>query len=291
MGRRVVLGDLRVQPLELAGGRRAFTIVWPEGSLHAEADGFLRQFTAGTQRTFAYLLVDHLRWLERECLSLAAASLRDLERYIGIVGAEVRMPLGERWRVGKRPYGPDALSAAACLKGFYLYQAAGGVNRELGRALNQFRLPTQADRGHSLLGHVHRSVPANPLTPKRSRRRHPKMLPDGARNALLPVARTARDRLVITWLADAGFRIGELCGLHLSDLHLVEPGLCADCRAAHVHVCHREGNANPSAGEGEAPWCLEGGLIQGGLGAPRSARVYARIVVGPELKDQLARPR
>ena len=50
-------------------------------------------------------LVDHLRWLERECLTLDRVQLRDLERYMGILGAEVRMPLGEPWRVGKRPYG------------------------------------------------------------------------------------------------------------------------------------------------------------------------------------------
>ena len=44
---------------------------------------------------------------------------------MGIVGAEVRMPLGEPWRVGKRPYGRSALSTtAACLKGFYLHQAS-----------------------------------------------------------------------------------------------------------------------------------------------------------------------
>ena len=79
---------------------------------------------SGTQRTYAYLLVDHLRWLERECLALGRVRLRDLERYMGIVGAEVRMPLGEPWRVGKRPYGRAALSTtAACLKGFYLHQA------------------------------------------------------------------------------------------------------------------------------------------------------------------------
>ena len=40
------------------------------------------------------------------------------------------MPLGEPWRVGKRPYGPAALSiTAACLKGFYLHQAALGRER------------------------------------------------------------------------------------------------------------------------------------------------------------------
>ncbi len=123
MARYLVVGDLRVQQIECKDGRRGWTIVWPEGSEHPEADRFLRVHDgSGTQRTYAYLLVDHLRWLERECLALNRVVLRDLERYMGLVGAEVRMPLGEPWRAGKRSCGHLALStAAACLKGFYLH--------------------------------------------------------------------------------------------------------------------------------------------------------------------------
>src|ERR1700682_5135488 len=66
------------------------------------------------------------------------------------------------------------------------------------------------------------------------RRRHPKMLPDGVRDELMSRANTARDRMVITWLLDARFRIGELCGLHLSDLHLRSDGTCGDSRKPHV---------------------------------------------------------
>jgi hypothetical protein len=96
---RVVVGDLRVQRIDRAGGRRSWTILWPDGSEYREADRFLRRYDgSGTQRTYAYLLVDHLRWLERECLLLDRVRLRDLERYMGIVGAEVRMPLGEGYR-------------------------------------------------------------------------------------------------------------------------------------------------------------------------------------------------
>jgi hypothetical protein len=44
-----------------------------------EADRFPRVHDgSGTQRTYTYLLVDHLRWLERECLSLDKVVLRDL---------------------------------------------------------------------------------------------------------------------------------------------------------------------------------------------------------------------
>jgi len=62
MGRGPVVGDLRVQRIERPDGGWSFTIVWPDGAVHAEADGFLRGHEgSGTQRTYAYLLVDHLR--------------------------------------------------------------------------------------------------------------------------------------------------------------------------------------------------------------------------------------
>ena len=94
-------------------GRTDASIPRPTGSCASTT-------ASGTQRTYAYLLVDHLRWIDRECLALDRVGLRDLQRYMGLLGAEVRMPLGAPWRVGKRPYGPAALSiTASCLKGFY----------------------------------------------------------------------------------------------------------------------------------------------------------------------------
>jgi integrase len=267
VARHVVIGDLRVQQIERKDGRRSWTIAWPEGTVHEEADRFLRQHDgSGTQRTYAYYLVDHLRWLERECLAFGKVRLRDLERYMGIVGAEVRMPLGEPWRVGKRPYGRSALSmAAACLKGFYLHQSALGVNGELGKKLDTARLPSRVDRRRSFLGHVKSPLPTNPLAPSGPRRRHPKMLPDGAREKLLSVVSAARDRLVVTWLGDGGLRIGELCGLHLVDLHLRENAACGECRSPHLHVCHRPGNPNRAEAKTKHPWRVEHGVVTGGL--------------------------
>ncbi|MGN9842933.1 hypothetical protein ACTMTI_32905 [Nonomuraea sp. H19] len=219
MGRRLVINDLRVQPISHHDGHRSFTIVWPEGAVHEPADRFLRRHEgSGTQRTYAYLLVDHLRWLEPEALALEVVSLRDLGHYMAALGAEWRGPYGEPWRAGRRSLGSDTLTTmAACLKGFYLHQAALGINRELGQQLSVSRLPTRADRDRALLGHVTRELSSNPLAPRRGRRRHPKMLPEGARGRLAQAVLSARDRLVVTWLADGGFRIGELCGLHLAD--------------------------------------------------------------------------
>lgn len=80
MGWEPIVGELWVQPLARGDGERSHTIVWPDGAVHREADGFLRTLAPGTDRTYAYLLVDHLRWVGRECLSLDVVSLRDLER-------------------------------------------------------------------------------------------------------------------------------------------------------------------------------------------------------------------
>ena len=239
----------------------------PDGGEHGQADRFLREHEgSGTQRTYAYLLVDHLRWLQRECLPIEQVKLRDLERYMGLLGAEARLPLGEPWRHGKRPYGPAALSVtAACLKSFYLLQAALGVNRELGRDFDRSRLPSRADRRRRFLGHTTTAVPANPLAPPALRRRHPKMLPDGARERLLEDARSARDRLVVTWLSDGGLRIGELCGLHLVDLHLRDAAGCGQCRSPHLHVCHRPGNPNQAEAKTKYPWRIDGEVVCGGL--------------------------
>jgi integrase len=76
---------------------------------------------------------------------------------------------------------------------------------------------------------------------------------------------TARDRLVVTWLADGGFRIGELCGLHVVDLHLREGAACGECRSPHVHICHRESNPNRARAKTKHAWSVEAGTVRGGL--------------------------
>ena len=266
---RVVLEDLRVQELRRPSGGRSYTIVWPDGSVDEEADSYLRTYEgSGSQRTCAYSLLDHLRWRTRERLTTATVTMLDLRRYMGAVGAKVPMPYGQPWRQPpQRPYGTSALQvAAACLKGFYLHSCiSSGVNRELKEALAVGRLPTRADRNRAMLGHLKTSMPANPLAPSRPpQRRHPKMLPDGARLDLLEAVNTMRDKMVVRWLSDTSLRIGGLTGLHLVDLHLRENAACNECTSPHVHVCHRWENPNRSAAKIKPDWRMADGVITGG---------------------------
>jgi integrase len=268
VARALMLGDLRVQKIVHRDGRVSFTIMEPGGLVHRLADSYLLLHAgSGSDRTYAYALVDHLRWLRHEGLDAASVQFMDLERYMGAVGAEVPGPWGAPWRVGKRPYGNSALrTAAACLKGFYVHHAGLGMNRELGSQLDLRRMPTKADRSRAFLGHVVRAMDANPLAPKLHRRRHPKMLPDGARDYLLEEAGSERDRLTVHWLADGCLRVGELCGLHLVDLHLRPDAACGECRWPHVHVCHRDGLVNEARAKTKHPWDVgSDGVVRGGL--------------------------
>src|ERR1035437_9776556 len=87
--------------------------MWPDGAVHEAADRFLRGYDgSGTQRTYAYLLVDHLRWLEREALTPQTASLQDLKRYMAAAGAAWRGAGGQPWRRGPRPTRPGRPGAA-----------------------------------------------------------------------------------------------------------------------------------------------------------------------------------
>ena len=139
------------------------------------------------------------------------------------------------------------------------------MNTELGKALDRARLPSRADRRRRFLGHTTTTLPANPLAPHGPRRRHPKMLPDGARDKLLTAVNSARDRLAVTWLSDGGLRIGELCGLHLVDLHLRDDANCGQCRTPHLHVCHRPDNPNRAEAKTKHPWRVEDDTVTGGL--------------------------
>jgi hypothetical protein len=50
-----------------------------------------------------------------------------------------------------------------------------------------------------------------------------------------------------------------------ADLHLRDGAACGQCRAPHVHVCHRDGNPNRAVAKTKHPWRVENGMVTGGL--------------------------
>lgn len=221
--------DLRVQLVSHRDERRSYVVLDMEtGCVHARAERFLAPFGEGTQRTYAYHLVDHLRWLASTGHAEESVTIEDLRRYMALCGAEHAGPLGVPWR--QRPQGLAAQGVrATCLKGYYLdLTTREDVNGPLRAVLSERRLANGRDRDRAALGHLTISVAANPLSRAAPPRRHPRMLPDGTRAAMLDAVRTARDRMIVTWLSDPGMRIGELCGLSFCDLHLRRDHPCGE---------------------------------------------------------------
>ena len=56
---------------------------------------------------------------------------------------------------------------------------------------------------------------------------------------MLAEVRTARDRMIVTWLADSGLRVGELCGVWFCDLHLRTDHPYGESNGPHVQIVRR----------------------------------------------------
>jgi integrase len=253
-----------VQTVEHRDGQQSYLVLdVAAGVVHRRADRFLARFKEGTQRTYAYHLVDHLRWLARYGYREETVTAEELGRYLALCGTERAGPLGSPWRA--RPLSDSALQVrAGCLKGYYLDMTSReGVNEPLRELLSQRRQITGQERNRIFLGHLAASAPANPLAPPAPPRKYPRMLPDGAAVALLDVVHTARDRMIITWLADAGLRIGELCGLWFCDLHLVSDHRCGQRAGPHVHLVKRR-NENRARAKTAPEARIVDGMITGG---------------------------
>jgi integrase len=80
---------------------------------------------------------------------------------------------------------------------------------------------------------------------------------------MLDAIRTARDRMIVTWLSDSGMRIGELCGLWFCDLHLRTDHPCGERKAPHVHVVKRV-NPNRASAKTGFPAVVVEGIVSGG---------------------------
>ena len=183
---------------------------------------------------------------------------------MALCGTRHAGPFGAPWRAA--PLSSAALAVrAACLRGYYLdVTTREDVNAPLRQALSARRLATGRDRNRSMLGHLATSVASNPLSHGAPPRRHPRMLPDGTAAAMLTAVRTARDRMIVSWLTDSGMRIGELCGLWFCDLHLRRDHPCGERRSPHAHVVKRI-NPNRAAAKRGHTAAIVDGVVTGGI--------------------------
>ena len=87
--------DIRVQIVNHRDGRRSYVVLdFISGCVHSRADKFLSSFGEGTQRTYAYHLVDHLRWLAANGYHEDSITIQDLTRYVTLCGSKTLRSAG-----------------------------------------------------------------------------------------------------------------------------------------------------------------------------------------------------
>jgi len=103
-------------------------------------------------------------------------------------------------------------------------------------------LPPRYDRGER----TGRPVVQRRRVRRRRVERPPMTLTSDEVGELVGACSNARDRFIVEALYGTGLRLGELCGLRLSDLHFVPSAAHLGCKVigAHLHVLRREGNEN-----------------------------------------------
>ncbi|MBX7134738.1 MAG: tyrosine-type recombinase/integrase [Fimbriimonadaceae bacterium] len=245
----------RVKPIVHRDGRRSYWIFSEFGELHRPAVNVLRRFNESTQQTYAFGLVDHLNWLHANRLVVSTVKVEDLRRYMNALTGRGNGVFGVAWR-DRPPVGASAGSnVATIVKAFYL------ESEETDPSVVQWlsgKLATVRRGG--------RVVTANPLSPKK-RSGKPRFLSDEVVTALLEpgVLTSARDSMILRWLVDSGIRVGGLCGLRFTDLHLVRDHPCGQRRDPHVHIVGRDDNPNRARAKSyhEAGVSPDGHVIDG----------------------------
>jgi integrase len=194
----------------------------------------LKRYSESTQQTYAYCLVDHLNWLEVNRLAVASVTEDDLRRYMNAVTGQGAGVFGLAWR-DRPPLGGSAgCGVATIVKAFYL------ESREASPSLVEWL----SGEGPSP-GLTRRRVATNVLSPRRPSGR-PRFLPEEIVLKLLEpgVLRSERDVMIVRWLVDSGIRVGGLCGLRFSDLHLFPDHPCGQRKDPHIHIVGRQDNPN-----------------------------------------------
>ena len=246
----VLIRYFQRQRVDLPSGVRYWSVVDEQFELVAMFDAFLfeervsRDRSEKTTGQYASNLVEFATWArERELLADLVACARNL----GMFQLHLRTtPITRRGRGHGRARSSDRVSdIMSSVRSFYRHQVR---RRAVPGSVNQLLYDVVEPAGGSMpwLEDVPPMV-ARPLHRlPRSGLSEPQAASLEEYVAMMTVAGGLRDKLLITVLALSGLRIGQVLGLHRSDMHLManSRAVGCSCPGPHLHVVRREGNEN-----------------------------------------------
>lgn len=240
---------MRAFPVRLPSGVVYWTVVDEDLRVVGEVDGYLQHLRLGrdsaesTTKAYAQSLALYLRWCETTGRDwrTAADRLGAFVTWLRHTPADPDAPLAGPGLAAVR--GPGRINRVlAAVRGFLRHGVAVGIVPGQVLAMlydisDDRHLPVDVRGESSTLRYVAR--PRHHLC-------EPETEVDRASDeevvALLGACRSARDRFIVTAMARAGLRRGELCGLRREDVHFVADARVLGCAAsgAHVHVRRRD---------------------------------------------------
>jgi integrase/recombinase XerD len=246
----VLISSFQRQRVDLPSGVRYWSVVDERFELVAMFDVFLfeervsRDRSEKTTGQYASNLVEFAAWASERGL------LRDLvacAKNLGMFQLHLRTsPIVRRGRGHGRARSNDRVSdIMSSVRSFYRHQGAARGGARLGQsaALRRRGARGRIDAvvGGSAADGGPAAAPAAALGVS-----EPQAANLDEYVAMMAVAGTVRDKLLITVLALTGLRIGQVLGLRRSEMHLMANSRAVGCSVPgpHVHVVRREENEN-----------------------------------------------
>jgi integrase/recombinase XerD len=249
-----------VSPLD---GRVGWTVVDDRYVEHEQAASWLRVLldaqgrSAGTARAYAGRLALYLSWARSTGLDPLAPAIEELAafaRWLERTPSRKHRPGRER----RRSTQPEvtmlrtarSVSTVDGILAAVVEFVRFGAGRGWCEQAVADRLSSRVELRFALglgSGRAHRAPVVNRRVVRRRRpQRPPATLSAEQVGALVDACSSWRDRFIVEALYATGLRVAELCGLRLSDLHLVPSAAYLGCQVAgaHLHVIRREDNEN-----------------------------------------------
>ncbi|MEU3251347.1 tyrosine-type recombinase/integrase [Streptomyces sp. NPDC006997] len=205
--------------------------------------------SAQTQRAYIPRIGRFLNWCAERGTDWRTVRLGDMSLFKFHVE---RTPT----QYGRPPSGKTVNATLTAVCEFLRFCAVQGhVAHEVAERLSEPRFLAHAPGGFDPgEGGQHLMVKARVLKAPEIERA-PQTLTGVQTEQVIDAARTARDRLLLTVLVEAGLRIGEALGLRREDMHLLPDSTHLGCRTggAHLHVRPRQDNANGARAKAGRP--------------------------------------
>ncbi|MGH3534852.1 MAG: tyrosine-type recombinase/integrase [Pseudonocardiaceae bacterium] len=248
--------------MRLPSGQRYWTVLDEDLQVVAVADGFLRHHRFGrdgaesTTKAYAHAIALFMRWCARTGRSWPAGveQFALFMTWLAHAGSDASSAeaSGGGGGVVSGPGVPPARTPSrvngvlTAVRGMVVHAVAAG-QAPAGLVALLYEVADDRDLPEPARGEDGRMVWR---LRARHRLREPETAVDRAGDAeivaLLRACRSARDRLIVLFMARAGLRRGELCGLRRCDVHLLVDSRRLGCEVAraHLHVVRRDNNPN-----------------------------------------------